>query len=652
MGIELAKAFITVRADASRVDSDFQDVKQQVNSTMDGIVAGAAALLAPIAMFGKGILTQGLALAGSFEQTTVEMQTMLGSAEETRKTLDRLTRFAVETPFEMPQLLSLTRQLIAFDERGGQLFSTLKMLGDASGGSAEKFGLLGLVFNQIRGVGHLLTQDFRQLSTRGIISLQDIAKYYKKTTTEAQAMLSSGKISFEDFRKILKGLTEEGGRFANGMEKQSKTMEGLKSTMRDSLNITKRMIAEPLAPYMKMIYSTVIQAADALGIFVKQGGEAVSLAFVGSTAFATFGAAIAGTTIILRLFGVSWMGFLLGFFGIGPLVLAAGAAVGLLVYGLKQLSDYIQLPRLLSEGWKHIQQLLLVNQKEVDKLIIAFENLKQVGTIVFEAMSAAMAGWWFNSQGKIEDMKNDFDTAFVDMLKTVADFALGSSEWILAIAMHWRELWDEIPKLAEIAYSYIEDIQRNMLVEIGNAFIDVWQQLIDKIEKIAEWVALLFAGTDKWTQKKEELTKDEEDQIRGSIKRGAAAKMRGFFGEKMDVSEFAMSRETKNRIAAMANRVRTTVEDTKRDLEKRRAVPIERFQVPDKDALKGAENPLPMVKAGIYDIAAFGKKFQEAALQGKETPAMKTNNLLELNNKIQEKQLQSSLNIERKLGLA
>lgn len=336
MGLELAKAYVRVQGDSSGMPAFLDDTKKQVDNTMRDIAISAAAILGGFAAFGQGVIRQGMAAAANFEMTTVEMETMLGTAEETKKTLDDLTAFAVATPFEMPQLLQVTQGLIQFGERGDELMETIKILGDASGGTAQKFQILGLVFNQIRGVGHLLTGDFRQLSTRGIISLQDIAKHYGVTTAAAQNMLSSGKVSFKDFRAILKGLTEEGGRFANMMIKQSTTMEGLTSTMKDSFNIMKRILVTPLMPWAKGIVQAFIQFGAALEYVVRQGGPAISFAFAGATAFGTLGASIAGVIIVGRLLGMTLKSFLIGS-GIGIAVLALGAAFGGLVGWLQSL---------------------------------------------------------------------------------------------------------------------------------------------------------------------------------------------------------------------------------------------------------------------------------------------------------------------------
>lgn len=212
----------------------------------------------------RGGLEKAFGSSGKFEQTQVAFETMLQSASEAKQLLADLTQFAAKTPFEMPEIEQAARGLVQFGERGKELMDTLKILGNAASGTSSSFGEIALIFNQVRGVGKLLTQDFRQLSTRGIISLDDIAKHFKKTREEAQAMLSGGQVSFEDLRAILKGLSEDGGRFANMMEKQSETLLGKWSTLKDNVNIVWREIGDAIAPIAKMAVQALIQITDTL----------------------------------------------------------------------------------------------------------------------------------------------------------------------------------------------------------------------------------------------------------------------------------------------------------------------------------------------------------------------------------------------------
>jgi tape measure domain-containing protein len=269
MGIELARAFVAVRADASRVSSDIRSAQPGVESAVGNIVRSLGGIRgALLNLAGVGAAIGAIWKAGKFEQTNIAFETMIGNVEETKKTLSDLSEFAALTPFEMPEIEQAARGLIQFGERGDDLMKTLNMLGNAASGTSTSFGMVSLIFNQIRGVGKLLTQDFRQLSTRGILSLKDIAKYYGVTTEAAQKMLSTGKITFEDVKGIFESMSKDGGRFHNLMERQSKSLLGLWSTYKDAIGITAREIGTKLLPAAKAIVTVMIRFVEAVRWFV------------------------------------------------------------------------------------------------------------------------------------------------------------------------------------------------------------------------------------------------------------------------------------------------------------------------------------------------------------------------------------------------
>ncbi len=260
----LAKAMVTIRETSSATDQ-LSEKLNKLNLSVSVLGMQASQAGGMLKGIGYGPLLDALGSAGKFEQTNVAFETMLQSASEAKTLLADLTMFAARTPFEMPEIEQAARGLVQFGEHGKELMDTLRILGNAASGTSSSFGEIALIFNQVRGVGKLLTQDFRQLSTRGIISLNDIAKHFGKTKEEAQDMLSSGKVSFEDLRAILKGLSEEGGRFNNMMEKQSQTLLGQWSTLKDSVNIAYRQIGESIAPVANAIMGPLIAMANKFG---------------------------------------------------------------------------------------------------------------------------------------------------------------------------------------------------------------------------------------------------------------------------------------------------------------------------------------------------------------------------------------------------
>jgi tape measure domain-containing protein len=348
MGLELARAYIRVQADSSGLSQQFSSIQQDVESSLAGAKKAALGIFGIFAGGMAGILRSGLMAAGQFEQTTIAFETMLGSAKETQEILNKLTIFAAKTPFEMPEITQAARGLIQFGERGDELMETLNILGNAAAGSSTPFSFLALVFNQVRGVGKLLTQDFRQLSTRGIISMQDLADYLGVSLSEAEKKLSSGAIKFEDLRKILKKLSSEGGRFFKLMERQSTSLLGLSSTLNDAWNIMFRILATSLMPAAKGLQSVIIKAVETMQLFVEYTDGMAGSAMAGAVAFSVLGAAILGAGLAAKFFGMTLKGALVGS-GIGVLFVVLGAIAGMLIdrfdvleKGTKLLGDAIE----------------------------------------------------------------------------------------------------------------------------------------------------------------------------------------------------------------------------------------------------------------------------------------------------------------------
>jgi len=72
--------------------------------------------------------------------------------------------------------------------------------------------------------------------------LDELSKNLGKTTTEIQDMISKGLITFPIVEEAFKTMTSEGGRFADLMDKQSQTYQGMVSNLHDSFTSIKESI--------------------------------------------------------------------------------------------------------------------------------------------------------------------------------------------------------------------------------------------------------------------------------------------------------------------------------------------------------------------------------------------------------------------------
>ena len=465
MGIELASAFIRVRADGSKLTGDFGGIQQAANRALQGIASTAAGIGQSVYQGVSGalqgvsgpmaavtgqlakswdLLKSGIEQAGVFEKQTVKMETMMGSAEATKKVMDDLTKFAVETPFEMPGIVQVATQMIQVGDRGDDLMKTLKMLGDASGGSAAEFQLMGTVFNQVRGAGALFTQDFRQLSSRGIISLNDLAKHFNVSAAEADKMMTTGKIKFPEFKKMLMGLTAEGGRYHDMAKKQAQTIEGLNSTLKDAINITLRMLVTPLVPFVKSVTNAYIQMTSVAQSMVEQGGKLVSFAFAGAAAFGVLGKTLATGAFLMRLFGLSIKGLLIGS-GIGIIFVAAGAALGAFI-GL--LAESTEVTEAFGKIWTDITSVFTDLGEDISQYFNSrlgeWAEIKMLFEEVMGAIGISVSNFVTDAVNLFNQLFGFTQDGLFGMFKGVMTFIRDTLDFLSLMATNWKKMWTVI----------------------------------------------------------------------------------------------------------------------------------------------------------------------------------------------------------------
>lgn len=264
MGLELAKAVVKVRGDSSQLKPDLQRAGNVVSSELQHI---QTKLLGMAARFGAAIggimmLRKSVNLAANFEEMSVSFEVLLGSAERAKKVMKELFEFTAKTPFQMPQVQSATRILLAMGIEADNLMPTLKMLGDVASGTGKGFASLAVIFGQIRGAGRLMGQDLLQLINAGVPIIDELAKMTGKASGEIKEMVSKGEISFEMVEEAFKNMTKEGGRYNDMMIKQSKTYKGLKSTLSDNINLILTKVGKLVLPILKKFTDYMLSLAE------------------------------------------------------------------------------------------------------------------------------------------------------------------------------------------------------------------------------------------------------------------------------------------------------------------------------------------------------------------------------------------------------
>ncbi len=283
------KGLAEIKKDALK---DSGEVLKSFNKTAKAIALSAASI-------GAGIVAVGVKYNAQMEQYNAGFTTMLGSAEKAQKLMGDLKGFAAKTPFELTDLANASTTLLAFGEDVEQLMPDLKMLGDISLGNAEKFKGLALVFGQVQSQGRLMGQDLLQMINQGFNPLQIISEKTGKSVATLKDEMAKGQISFEMVADAMKAATSEGGQFYNAMEKQSKTLNGQWSTLKDNVvALTGEMASGISEKLTEDVLPKLIKHVETL-TQMWEDGRLQDYIGTATAALVTFGTAITALNIIL-----------------------------------------------------------------------------------------------------------------------------------------------------------------------------------------------------------------------------------------------------------------------------------------------------------------------------------------------------------------
>lgn len=319
--IQAGKAVITVGLDNRGVDAGIRQMQgkmrmlsqgvSQVGRSMVGlgtaITAGVGGAFASLAI--------PLKLAAQIESTTVAFQVLTGSLKTTTKLLGELKTLSARTPMQFDDLTSAAQKLIQFGVSADRVTETIRRLGDASGGDAAKFATLTDAFGKAASDGRLMTQEANRMVDAGFNPLTVIVKATGEQMGDLRKRMSQGRVSFAEFESALVRATSTGGQFYGLLEKQSRTLSGSFSTLKDAIARAITPIGTALAPAVKDLVKTLTQVSQKVQTFFENNQELVR--------------SIAKATLVVGALGVGLVTA-----GASLLVVNTGIRAGISVMGL------------------------------------------------------------------------------------------------------------------------------------------------------------------------------------------------------------------------------------------------------------------------------------------------------------------------------
>lgn len=209
-----------------------------------GVAGGAALLGSHVA----GIVTDSVKIAANFEDLRTSFKVMLGDAEQAKALFADIQKFAAATPMTTGQLAESAKGLLGAGTAADQIIPTLRMLGDLALGDGEKLKSLVLVYGQVRGMGRLMGDDFKQFVQSGGLSGlgEALAQTLKVPLAQVRPLMEEGKVSFADLQRAMISMTSQGGRFFGGMAEGAKTFNGVVSTLKDNWELLLGVIGQAI----------------------------------------------------------------------------------------------------------------------------------------------------------------------------------------------------------------------------------------------------------------------------------------------------------------------------------------------------------------------------------------------------------------------
>jgi hypothetical protein len=108
----------------------------------------------------KGFVSELVNVRGEFEQLGVAFKVMLGNKEEADKLMAEAVQLAATTPFNLSEVASGAKQLLAYGTAAGDITKTLTMLGNVASGVGAPLNDLVYLYGTLQTQGQGLHKRY------------------------------------------------------------------------------------------------------------------------------------------------------------------------------------------------------------------------------------------------------------------------------------------------------------------------------------------------------------------------------------------------------------------------------------------------------------------------------------------------------------
>ncbi len=466
---------------------------QAISGAVAGLIVKFVALGAVLAVVKtaigvsifKRVMEEGVRFNRVVENLTTSFKVLLGSQESFKDTgllsperlagakalTTQMQELAKYTPMLTTDLASAGETLMRFGVRSEDLMSTLKDIGEITGGDSERLSRMALALGQSVSMGRLTGQDRLQMVNAGFNPLKYIAEDMNVSMSEAEEAMSKGEISVEMLLKAINKAAKTD--FAGYMSEQAKTLDGRMSTLRDTWQIFAGQVSKPIFDGLKSALEYVIKGFNVLSkdetleLIRKQVEQYVIPAFqeLGKT--------------------LMWIFDLKGSLDMTDQASSTIKSVGAMITATSALAKVLYTITLLSSiAWNSFRM-------GIETTAVGITGLVELVVAVVKTILRSFQWLGGGIIGVFEHVVNSFasisDPA-VDLYNTLAEKSFGAIEPIQKLRVEWqfdnkwrqdgiqgiKDAWDTSKKAFQFTQVGFEDILVGRAEQIMKDFKNLW----------------------------------------------------------------------------------------------------------------------------------------------------------------------------------
>lgn len=430
-----------------------------------------------------GVGAAAVMTAAKFEKLQVSLNTLTGSAKEGARAFERLKELSAGTPFQLEQLVKAQNTLMGFGLSSDEAFDSVKRLGDIAAITGADMGNLAIAFGQSAAEGRVMSKDIRQFINNGVPMIKLLAEEMGVAESSIFDLASEGKITFEVLQRAFRRSTEEGGMFADGMKKQSTTIAGLFSTLKDNVSILLADIGKAIVD--AGLREMILKVTDAVRVLVKAFAQLSPETKQAIIIVAALAAAIGPLLMVLgqMKIAVAALGFNFAAL-LSPITLvigAVGALVAAFIYARDNWGAIVE--RLSDWGWWRNTLI------EMAKFVIKWNPM----ALMLKPLELLMDYLGIDIPNAFDDVANaldglkvetkEYETEFGTFGRAVKNAAKDAAGALGLLASKQKDVTEELEKAPSPSMKPLPPIKKSAeeaLSEISKMFNSAPVKLIDE----------------------------------------------------------------------------------------------------------------------------------------------------------------------------